>query len=442
MTSRSNFMFTNLFNNDLNYNKSIFKSVYNSIEFTGKHISMVVNSLNKLGNSVTKVRSDMYKLVERASNSTFFHNTVMVGINNDNVDNLVNKDNIYYLLLSGVPKQEIENIYQPITAKELLNQLDMYIQAHRNNIVMGLDEVLKRTTGNFSFVLYEAPTNSVYFFTSNKSLYLHYDDNSIYIYSDKPEYTDLQVSSSSLIDNRTIYSLNSRSKYVFKQYIIDDPIAINVKYDLTMNYDHSIESFILPYIVNYCYNPNRICINIPDMRNDDEYVRMSSIFNKFIVEKLPLSKGELLFNLAANLPINYIDSITDLISIEMAEKIVSIQNGSRYIPVFKNLQDYEILLLGIYLNVPFNKYDSKCNHTTRNKFGNYTLCGECEECKELYKKFAQLGYTEENMPVKFAKYTELDKIKITNVMNNALLDEEAYLMLRNKLIEVFPNDAH
>ena len=445
-TKRSNFMFTNLFSTDLSSNRALFKSIYNSIETTGTNIGMVVNPLNKLGNSIMYNTFDMmYKTIEHATNVRFFHNTVMIGITNNEEEppNLVSKDNYYYLLISGEPKQQIkEDLYIDISAKELLNQIDTYTQAHKNNIVFGLEEVLKYTTGNFSLLLYDAPTNSAYFFTSNKTIYVHHDDNSVYVYTAPPKSTDLQISSSTQIDDRTIYSFNSNGKYIFKQYKVYDPISKGNRYDLVMNYDNSIESFILPFVVKDIYSPNKIEINA-NLTTDDEYLRIKYMFSNFEVSTMPLAKGQLLFNHASNYPINYIDFINDFIEIEKSEKIVSIQNGSRYIPVFKNLQDYEILLLGLKLNVPFRMYNSKCEHTTVDKFGNYTLCGECDECKELYKKFAQLGYTLDNIPINFAHHSELDKLKINKLIVTDMnkLDEEWYMNLRSKLVEVFPNDS-
>ena len=164
MTYRSNFMFANLFGSDVVHNKTVFKSIYGSVEHTGNHICMVINQLDKLGNNITTLKKDLYKLIEKSTNANMFHNTVMVSINNDQgINDLVNKNNIYYLALCGEPQQEINTgVYTNITAKELLNQIDTYTQAHRNNINMGLEEVLKYTTGNFAFILYEAPTNSVY----------------------------------------------------------------------------------------------------------------------------------------------------------------------------------------------------------------------------------------------------------------------------------------
>ena len=451
MFYRSNFIFANMFSSDQNDNRSTFKSIYNTIENTGNHISLVVNKLNKLGNDIIQIRKDFYKTLDTATNTNFFHNTVMISVNNEkDITDLVSKDNIYYLLLCGSPKQNYkgsDHTYINIGPQELLNQIDMYTQAHKNNIAMGLDEVLRYTTGTFAFVLYIAPTNDAYFFTSNKTVYIHQDDDSIYIFSDKPNNTDLEVSTSTNIENRTIYSFNSTGKYIFKQYYVDDPKLVNNKYNLTCNYDGSIESFVLPYIVNDLFTPNNIQINAmcildqDELTNTDKLTILKDSFSKFEVSYTPLSKGELLFNYAVNNPINYIDYTNDLIEIEKTEKVASL-TGSRYIPVFKNLQDHEILQLAIYLNVPFNRFKSKCKHSSRDKMGNYILCGECDECKDLYTKFAQLGYTYDNMPVKFKNYTELDNIKINNVINESKLTEQDYLTLRNKIVEVFPYDLH
>ena len=270
---------------------------------------------------------------------------------------------------------------------------------------------------------------------------MHQDDDSVYIYTDKPVTTDLEIASSSNIENRTIYSFSSSGKYFFKQNYVDDPRIRSTKYDLIMNYNNSIESFILPYIVDSMFNPNKITINADLVLTDDQYIRLKDSLNRFDLEDMPLSKGQLLFNWATDHPINYIDSTNNLIEIEKAEKIMEIQTGSRYIPVFKNLQDYEILQLALYLNVPFSKFESNCIHPTRDEHGCYILCGECDTCKELYKRFAQLGYTLDNMPIRFKNTLELDKIKVTNLISSSLTEPE-YLTLRNKIVEVFPYDLH
>ena len=444
----TNFIFTHIFSTDLSANKSFYKELFHAVEYTGKNIKFVVNRLNSLGNELSSYRGDMYNLINRSSNTSFFNNTVMIAISNKG-SNLELQDNVYYLMVSGEPKQWYsDDTYIDVDTKELLNQIVLYTQAHKNNIVMGLDEVLRNTTGHFSMILYEAPSNNLYFFTSNKKLYLHTGDNSIWLSSTRPFTTELQVSCTSDLDNRTIYYSKINSKYVFKQYIVDDPLLKNNKYNLVCNYDSSIESFILPFITKEIFSPNNIEINPVNKDNynnqvssTDQLSCIESMFNQFsVITDNSMSKGELLYNLGSSIPMNYIDYTNDSIEIEQSEHLAAIQTGVRYLPVFRYLQDYEILLLGVYLNVPFRKFNSKCKHAIRDKNGNYTLCGECEECKSLYTKFAQLGYTNDDMPIKFKNYTELDKIKITDMIDMTNLTNEQYLAIRNKITEVFNFD--
>jgi hypothetical protein len=466
-TKRSSFLLVHLFNTDLSSNKSTFKTLFSSIVNTGNNVNLVVNSLNKLGNDIIKIKGDMYNLINRSSNNSFFRNTVLIGANNTNESNLVNKDNILYLLVSGIPKQKIasdrfeevdiksldqldmyiqahrnSDQFKEVDIKTLLDQLDMYIQAHRNNILMGLEEVLKNTTGNFSIVLYEAPANNIYLFNSNRTSYVHIDDQSIFISSDNIPSTEYQLNSSSNIENRTVYTIKIDGRFAFKQIYIDDPISINNKYVLTCNYDGGIESFILPYLVNELYHPIKININDYNCIGEDEFTLLTESFNidTFNIVNAPLLKEHLLNPLFHQFKVNYIDYTNDLDEIDLYTHLTRFNKGSTYTPVFKNLQSEEILLLGLYLNIPFMKFKSKCEHFHRDTFGNYTLCGECDECKELYTRFAKLGFTLENMPIRFNNQTELDKLKVKGIKNNALLDNEKYLALRSKLVEVFPYD--
>ena len=310
---------------------------------------------------------------------------------------------------------------------------------------MGLDEVLKNTTGNFSIALYISPNNELYFFTSNKTLYVHSNDDSIWLTTNRPTATtELELSCSTNIDNRTVYYSKVDSRFIWKRIYIDDPISKDIKYDLTCNYDRSIESFILPFVLKDLYNPNKININADLCINEDQYARVKEMFKNevFDVTEYPIKKELLLDGTLKDYAINYVDYTNDQIEIDKYENIVTYLNGSRYIPVFKNLQSYEILQLGLYLNVPFSTFETNCNHSVRDQFGNYILCGECASCKELYTRFAQLGYTYDNMPIRFRNYTELDKIKIIDIVHNSNLNEEQYLALRSKIIGVFDFDQH
>ena len=443
---KTNFIFTSIYNTDLSANKAFYKELFNSIDYTGNNINIAISKSNSLGNDINKVKGDFYKLIQRSSNVNFFNNTVMIGITNaEDISNLHSIDNVYYLLLSGKPKQIYrDNIYIEVTPKELLSQINLYTQAHKNNVVMGLEEVLRNTTGNFSILLYNAPGGELYIFSSNKTLYLHTGDDSLWVTTDKPNTTELQLTSTSNLDNRTIYYSKVNTRFIFKQYYIDDPISKDTKYDLTCNYDRSIESFILPFILKDLYNPNKIIINADLCINEDQYVRVKDMFKNevFDVEEYPIRKEFLIHSTLKDHVINYADYTTDQIEIDKNEHIVKYLNGTRYIPVFKKLQSHEILQFALYLNVPFNTFETNCNHSTRDKFGNYLLCGECESCKTLYKRFAQLGYTYDNMPIRFRNHYELDKIKITNVINNPLPNEQDYLTLRNKIIGVFPDECN
>lgn len=442
----SNFIFTHIFNTDLSANKSFYKELFNSIEYTGKNLNFAVNRFNSLGNEINMFSGNFNNLINRSSNNTFFNNSVLIGVNNEEVFNIDFKDNVYYILLSGKPKQWYrENSYTDITAHELLSQIILYTQAHKNNIMMGLDEVLKNTTGNFSIALYISPDNELYFFTSNKTLYVHSNDDSIWLTTNRPTATtELELSCSTNIDNRTVYYSKVDSRFIWKRIYIDDPISKDVKYDLTCNYDRSIESFILPFVLKDLYNPNKININVDLCINEDQYARVKEMFKNevFDVTEYPIKKECLLDGTLKDYAINYADYINDQIEIDKYENIVTYLNGSRYIPVFKKLQSYEILQLGLYLNVPFSTFETNCNHPVRDQFGNYILCGECASCKELYTRFAQLGYTYDNMPIRFRNYTELDKIKIINIVHNSNLNEEQYLALRSKIIGVFDFDQH
>lgn len=443
--------FVKCYTNDISYNTKVMYNVITSNQYRGSNLALAINDKSSTGKDITKFKIDDQSIpnISRAPSKNnmassilgFYHEDMFTGKKEPNVTQM---GNIYYLATEGYisNKEELSNRYnfdQKLTTTDfLMCYLKMNFQLF-NNPKDAIMETIKYLEGNYSFILYINPINTVYWYTTTE-LFFRKDENKFTISSEEIDWAECIKS-----DRRVLY-MNALDYNMVQRF---KPHKDHTELIYTCVFDNTIESVVALYTVKEIFNPKKINV-ITSYKN---YIDIQCALQNDLVFNVVRTKLDSL----AELPQEDYDVFVDSINIDSQYRLISdiydLQYNAnteepymKYYPIFRKLRITDIVKLGLYLKVPFGRF--KLCEREDNEY--YTAktdrlfynCGKCPTCIRTKSIFDKIGYdlndsVLEDPVIAYKDHNLIDNLKIKNCENYSAMTELEY----NNLITNITKDA-
>ena len=446
--------FVKCYTNDSNYNAKVLYNVIDANKYRGSNIALAINDKTTTGKDISRFKLDPKistniskapaKNKESSSLLGFYNEDLFTCKKEQNVTQL---GNIYYLATEGTitNKDELSDRYnfqKDLTTTEfLIGYLKMNFQLF-NNPKDAILETLKYLKGNYSFILYINPINSVYWYT-NTELFFRKDENKFTINSERVDWSeDMRTEHNVLYVN--ILEYNTIQKF--------RPHKDHSELVYTCVFDNTIESVVALYVVKEIFNPKKI--------------NVITSYNNYLDLQCALQNDEV-FNVVrtrmdklAELPKDDYDVFIDSLNVDSQYRLISDiydlqyqanteEPHMKYYPIFRELRITDIVKLGIYLNVPFGKFklcereDNEYYNTETDRL--FCNCGKCPTCIRTKSIFDKIGYNLkdtafEDPIIKYKDHKIIDNLKIKNCENyedNPMSDFEFNALVNTITKEAF-----
>ena len=445
--------FVKCYTNDANYNTKVLYNVIDVNKYRGSNLALAINDKTTTGKDISN-----FKLDPKTSNSISKapsknkDSSSLLGFYNEDLftckkePNVTQMGNVYYLATEGIitNKSELSDRYdfdnKLTTTEFLMSYLKMNFQLF-NNPKDAIMETLKYLEGNYSFILYINPINSVYWYT-NTELFFRKDENKFTLSSEQIDWSeDLKTDHNVLYMNVLDYNMIQQFK----------PHKSHSELVYTCVFDNTIESVVAMYTVKEIFNPKKINI----ITNYKNYLDVQGALQNEEVFNVVRTRMDKL----AELPREDYDVFVDSINVDSQYRLISdiydLQYKSnteepymKYYPIFKELRITDIVKLGIYLNVPFGRFklcereDNEYYNTDTDRL--FCNCGVCNTCIRTKSVFDKIGYNLkdtafEDPIIKYRDHKTIDNLKIKNCENfkDSCMDDFDF----NALVNTITKDA-
>lgn len=406
--------------NHINQLKSELDHICASVFIRGNSLSVSANSFNSFIGTPIKIFKDkldsLDKIIDLASKS----NMSIVSVYSKE-NNLYTLDNKYNCAIDGAisNKDKIISNYglnADISDAECIARLYSIFRQSLNDVASILRKLFESLQGSFSVIIQDLLLQRQYVFT-NKPLFFHYIP-SLYmiVSSDCPRNYELQYCTCGV---NKAYCFNMNSCYLENSIALDVNMYRN-KFTInraSMFFDGSIESATALFVLNKVIKCNYLEIAIPKRNN--------SVIENFLAQScsslfMKLEYTDSLLSYINSSLEQDIDTVVDYINVNSIDRDFSerytykklfelyTHGKIKYIPVFNYLNLIDIVRIGSYLNVPYEKLISCENPilstSLTQEFTNeeakysqrydpeiYVHCGGCKVCKRDFKAFYSAG---------------------------------------------------
>lgn len=423
--------FVKCYTNDANYNTKVLYNVIDVNKYRGSNLALAINDKTTTGKDISN-----FKLDPKTSNSISKapsknkDSSSLLGFYNEDLftckkePNVTQMGNVYYLATEGTisNKNELSDRYdfdnKLTTTEFLMSYLKMNFQLF-NNPKDAIMETLKYLEGNYSFILYINPINSVYWYT-NTELFFRKDENKFTLSSEQVDWSeDIKTDHNVLYMNALDYNMIQQFK----------PHKSHSELVYTCVFDNTLESIVAMYAVKEIFNPKKINV-ITSYKN---YLDVQCALQNDEVFNVVRTKIDKLVELPREDYDVFVDSINVDSQYRLISDIYDLQYKSnteepymKYYPIFKELRITDIVKLGIYLNVPFGRFklcereDNEYYNTDTDRL--FCNCGVCNTCIRTKSVFDKIGYNLkdtvfEDPIIKYRDHKTIDNLKIKNCEN-------------------------
>lgn len=423
--------FVKCYTNDANYNAKVLYNMIDANQYRGSNLALAINDKTTTGRDISnfkldpKISTNISKAPSKnkeASSLLGFYNEDLFTCKKE--PNVTQMGNVYYLATEGTitNKNDLSDRYNfeenQTTTEFLMSYLKMNFQLF-NNPKDAIMETIKYLEGNYSFILYINPINSVYWYT-NTELFFRKDENKFTISSEQVNWSeDLRTTHNVLYMNTLEYNMIQQ----FKMHKNHSDLVY------TCVFDNTIESVVAMYTVKEIFNPKKINV-ITSYKN---YLDVQCALQNDEVFNVVRTKIDKL----AELPREDYDVFVDSINVDSQYRLISdiydLQYRAnteepymKYYPIFRELRITDIVKLGIYLKVPFGKFklcereDNEYYNTDTDRL--FCNCGVCDTCIRTKSVFDKIGYSLkdtifEDPIIKYKEHKTIDNLKIKNCEN-------------------------
>lgn len=436
--------FVKCYTNDITFNASVMYNTIDTNKYRGNNLALAINDRTDVGKDISnfkldnKTISNISKAPSRNKNASMilgFYDPDL--FTNKKEPNVVQMGNVYYLALEGSIhyKEELIDRFKFDTcsndAQFLMQYLKMNFQLF-NNPKDAIMETLRYLEGDFSFILYINPLNTVYWY-STTALFTRQDEQQFVISSEPIDYRNYVRS-----DNKTLYfnvinyNIIASEKFPHKRDSIYSCL-----------FDNTLESVVAMHTVKTVFNPSKILV----LTDDKNYLDLQYALQDEKVFSVVRKNGNVYESEEEIKPDIFVDHINIDSSNRVISDIYDLHYRSlveepyvKYFPIFQYLRITDIAKLGLYLNIPFNKF-KLCSSPVNEYYKDRSIynCGECDNCLKTKAIFNKIGFDFDDNFIAFKEHKHIDNIKVKNCehFNRDELDPVWF----NRIVDIITKDS-